>query len=60
MDEVTITDSKKNQKAIEGTIEGFVVRKVFYAGLGGYTIGRIDPSWKDKRVLLVLLDKPNV
>lgn len=60
MDEVTVTDSKKNRKLVEGTMEGFVVKKVS-VGTGFFKTNagsiRVDSAWAGKQVLCVLLEK---
>lgn len=62
MDEVTVTDSKNNKKIVDGMMEGFVIKRVPERA-GIFQSRRpiyFDEMWSGKRVLCILLEKPDI
>jgi len=55
MGKIVVTDDMGNKKAVEGVVDGFVVKMVTKKhGVSGRVIG-LDSSWVHRKVLVVLI-----
>jgi hypothetical protein len=59
---ITVTDNSGNKIIIEGSINSFVKRRYpLPRGVMNYEPGlRFDSSWDEKKVLCILLEKPDI
>jgi len=56
MTKIIITDSLDNKKTIDGQIVSFSVKTAKYSKIKGCCIYGLDTSWKDKKILCILIE----